>query len=168
MAITLTSNYKEVLQSETVSFIDNLVEDGYELEDILLFVDDYNEENIEVYEKYFDALNSTNATKTEMFEYLEKHEFSALEYAEKYFELAEDYSEAAVDAFIELYGIDNLRYFEESYEGCYDDVEDFVVYHLDGMDVQIPSWVSVDYRETWRCSLQHDYSEQDGYFFRDF
>jgi hypothetical protein len=168
MAITLTSNYKEVLQSETVVFIDNLVEEGYDLEDILLFVDDYNEENIESYEEYEDALNSTNATKVEMFEYLEKHEFSALEYAEKYFELAEDCSEEAVDTFIELYSIDDLRYFEESYQGSYGDVEDFVENLLEGYDLNVPTWLCIDYRETWRTALQYDYSEQDGYFFRDF
>ena len=168
MAITLTSNYKEVLQSETVEFIDNLVEEGYDLEDILLFVDDYSEENIESYEEYEDALNSTNASKVEMFDYLEKHEFSALEYAEKYFELAEDYSEAAVNAFIELYSIDDLEHFEESYQGSYGDVADFVENILEGYDLNVPNWLCIDYRETWESSLRFDYSEQDGFFFRDF
>jgi hypothetical protein len=46
MSITLTSNYKEVLNSQTVEFIDERLEDNYALDDMLEFIDTYNEDDL--------------------------------------------------------------------------------------------------------------------------
>jgi len=53
MSITFTANYKEVLSAETVEKIDELVEDQYALDDILEFIDIYNEADfVSYYEEY--------------------------------------------------------------------------------------------------------------------
>lgn len=49
----MTANYKETLKAETVEFIDELLEENYALDDILKFIDEYNEEDfVSYYEEY--------------------------------------------------------------------------------------------------------------------
>ena len=53
MSITMTANYKEVLNTETVEKIDELLEENYALDDILEFIDTYNERMfVDNYEEY--------------------------------------------------------------------------------------------------------------------
>ena len=53
MSITLTANYKETLSTETVEKIDELLEDNYELSDILEFIDAHSEDDfVSYYEEY--------------------------------------------------------------------------------------------------------------------
>jgi hypothetical protein len=53
MSITLTANYKEVLAADTVEKIEELLEDNYALDDILEFIDNYNERMfVDNYEEY--------------------------------------------------------------------------------------------------------------------
>mgnify|MGYP003347151978 FL=1 len=49
MSITLTANYKEVLAADTVEQIDNLIEENYALDDMLEFIDNYNEKDFVLY-----------------------------------------------------------------------------------------------------------------------
>jgi hypothetical protein len=163
MAITLTANYKEVLNAETVEKIDELIED-YSLEDILSFVDSYGEENIKYYELYFDAVNFND---DDIDSFIENHGFKSLEYWEQYVELWESHCQEAVEAFIDLEGIEYLHNFEESYQGYFNDEEDFVADYMNRNDIEIPDWIAIDYRETWRSNLQYDFNEENGYYFRN-
>ena len=53
MSITLTASYKDTLAAETVEKIDELLDETYCLDDMLKFVDEYNERAfVEVYEEY--------------------------------------------------------------------------------------------------------------------
>jgi antirestriction protein len=53
MSITLTANYKETLAADTVSKIDELLEENYALDDMLEFIDTYNERMfVDNYEEY--------------------------------------------------------------------------------------------------------------------
>ena len=53
MPVTLTSNYREVYNANTVEKIDELLEDNYALDDMLEFIDEYNETNfMDYYEEY--------------------------------------------------------------------------------------------------------------------
>ena len=53
MSITLTANYKEVLAADTVEQIDNLIEENYDLDAMLVFIDEYNEKDfVAYYEEY--------------------------------------------------------------------------------------------------------------------
>jgi len=45
MSITLTANYKETLNVQTVEFIEERLEDNYALDDMLEFIDTYNEDD---------------------------------------------------------------------------------------------------------------------------
>ena len=53
MTVTLTASYQEFLTAETVEFIDSLLEENYALEDMLEFIDNYNENDlVAYYEEY--------------------------------------------------------------------------------------------------------------------
>jgi hypothetical protein len=53
MSITLTASYKEMLASETVEKIDELIDENYALDDMLEFIDTYNENDfVTHYEEY--------------------------------------------------------------------------------------------------------------------
>ena len=53
MSITLTANYKETLNTETVEKIDELLEENYALDDMLEFIDQHNENDfVNYYEEY--------------------------------------------------------------------------------------------------------------------
>ena len=53
MTVTLTTSYKEFLKESTVEAIDRLLEDRYELTDMLEFIDEHSELDFELfYEEY--------------------------------------------------------------------------------------------------------------------
>lgn len=53
MTVTLTASYREMLAATTVEKIDELIEENYALDDILEFIDTYNERMfVDNYEEY--------------------------------------------------------------------------------------------------------------------
>lgn len=53
MTVTLTANYREMLAADTVSKIDDLLCENYALDDMLEFIDNYNERMfVDNYEEY--------------------------------------------------------------------------------------------------------------------
>jgi len=82
-------------------------------------------------------------------------------------ELRERYSDEAVDAFIEVWSVDDLEYFEEAYQGEFRDGAEFaeqLVSDCYGMPRDIPCFVEIDWEATWE-NLRYDYCEQDGFIF---
>ena len=49
MTVTTTASYKTFLKTETVELIDNLIEDNYELSDMLTFIDENSEDDFVTY-----------------------------------------------------------------------------------------------------------------------
>jgi hypothetical protein len=166
MSITLSTNYKETVAPEIVAIVDELVEDGYELEEVLSVLDYFGEEYQENLKEIFEELENTGALKEELYDYLEEQGIDELGYFEHYQEVMSNYDENAVNAFLSLYSVSDLHAFEESYEGQFDDVRDFVENYLENLGENIPSWIVVDYEATWNASLRFDYNEEDGYYFR--
>ena len=166
MSITLSDNYKETVAPEIVAIVDELVEDGYELEEVLSVLDYFGEKYQENLKEIFEELENTGALKEELYDYLEEQGIDELGYFEQYQELMSNNDEDAVNAFLSLYSVSDLHAFEESYEGHYDDVRDFVENYLEMLGENIPSWIVVDYEATWNASLRFDYNEEDGYYFR--
>jgi hypothetical protein len=53
MSVTLTANYKEVLNANTVEKIDELLDENYALDDMLEFIDEHSEDDfVSYYEEY--------------------------------------------------------------------------------------------------------------------
>ena len=161
MAITLASNYKEVFPEDTVARIEELKED-YELNEILEVLDTFGTDWTLL--QLQDILNVED--KDSLYEFLQEYGNDSVEYYEKFVDLCEDYNEDAVRAYIEAVGIDCLYEFEEAYQGYFSTVRDFVEENLESHEVEIPSWLVLDYEATWISSLRHDYIEENGYYFR--
>ena len=83
-------------------------------------------------------------------------------------ELIEDgFSEEAIDAYIELID-DDLEDFEEAYQGDWKSDEDFVEDLLSDIGVlpNLPSYIHIDWERTAN-DVMMDYSEENGYYFRN-
>jgi len=135
MPVTLQANYKEVFAIETVEKIDELLEDNYDLDDILEFVDQYSEKDlVSFYEEYCTAGEKIGYDVVDAF--VNHHGISNSEYAE--------------DAFRGVY-CDEATFTEE------------VITEVYGYD--IPAGVVVDWQATWEQNLRYDYDFIDGYVF---
>ena len=87
-----------------------------------------------------------------------------VDYQEQIDELLEDYDAPAIEAFIELYGEEELENFADSYQGEMSGAEFAEQLVTDCYCVDIPSFVCIDWNATWD-QLSYDYDEQDGYIF---
>ena len=77
------------------------------------------------------------------------------------------YPAAAIEAFIELYGEENVQHFEDSYQGEYESGAHFAESMVsDCYCLDIPAFVVVDWEATWD-QLYYDYSIEDDYVFND-
>ena len=82
-------------------------------------------------------------------------------------ELLEDYDAAAIEAFIELYGEENVGSFEDAYQGEYESGAHYAESLVsDCYCVDIPGFVVIDWEATWD-QLYYDYSIEDGHVFCD-
>ena len=76
----------------------------------------------------------------------------------------EDYDADAIEAFIELYGEEELENFSDAYQGEMSGAEFAEQLVTDCYCLDIPAFVCVDWEATWN-QLCYDYDEQDGYIF---
>ena len=112
MTVTLTASYKEMLNTETVEKIDELLEENYALDDMLKFIDEYNENDFTAYyEEYVrcgeiigyeavDALASENGLSDieDCEERYQGHYHNEAEFAEEFYsELYEVPSALVID-----------------------------------------------------------------------
>ena len=74
-----------------------------------------------------------------------------------YTEACEEWTLHVVDAFMEIWSVDDIEHIGSAFYGHFDSVEDFVEDYLDQTGDQIPSWVCVDYERTWDSALRFDF-----------
>lgn len=137
MPVTMTANYKEIFKQETVTKIEELLEDSYALDDILEFVDEHNEEDfVAYYEEYVRCGEA----------------------------IGYDAVDAYVKEMGSLCYVENC---DELYQGCYQDEADFVEQFYNDVYGDVPAMLVVDWDATWNSSFRYDYTFCDGYVFRD-
>jgi hypothetical protein len=122
MAVTLTSNYRDVFAPETLTLIDGFVDSLYDLDAILEFIDEHSEEDFR-------------------------------EYYELYVELGESHSYEAVDGFIELNDLFDLKHFEKAYIGYFPSAADFAEDFFEGETSRMDYRIVIDWEETARFLL---------------
>lgn len=91
---------------------------------------------------------------------------------EEQLRVIKEYNQEALDAFQTAFDIEdkNVTYeeFTDSYLGKFYSSEDFTIYYIENFcELEVPSWVIIDYESTWKYNLCHDYTEQDFHFFRN-
>ena len=135
MTVTLTANYKEVLATETVEKIEELLEDSYALDDILEFIDNHNESDfVAYYEEYCRC-------------------GEAIGY------------EAVDALIAEMGDVSYVENCDDKYRGEYRSEADFTEEFYNEVYGEVPSFLVVDWQATWDSSMRYDFSFVDGYVF---
>ena len=128
MSVTLTANYKEVLNTETVEKIDELLDENYALDDMLEFIDQRNENDFVAYYE----------------EYVRCGE--AIGY------------EAVDALIGEMGCMSDIENCDERYQGFYHNEAEFAEEFMDEMGYDIPSYIVVDWDATWEQNLRYDFT----------
>jgi hypothetical protein len=128
MSVTLTVNYKETLNNEAVEKIEELLEDNYALDDMLEFIDTYNENDfVSYYEEYVRVGEA----------------------------IGYEVVDALIN---EMGDISYIEGCDDRYQGCFEDVAEFAEQFYSDMGYNIPMEVVVDWEATWEQSLRYDYT----------
>lgn len=138
MTVTLTANYRETLNAHTVDFIDERLEDNYALDDMLEFIDTYNENDFcNYYEEYVRC-------------------GEAIGY------------EAVDALIAELGDVSYIEDCDSRYQGCYDNEGDFAEEFMTStMGYDLPAAIVVDWEATWEQNLRYDFTAcNDGTSYR--
>ena len=135
MSVTFQANYKEVFAIETVEKIEELIEDNYDLDDILEFVDNNSEADLVVYyEDYCTAGEN----------------------------IGYDVVDAFVKYHGDMGYVENV---EDTFRGVYYDEETFAEEYYNEIYGEVPAFLVVDWEATWKQSLTYDFDFIDGYVF---
>jgi len=137
MTVTLTASYKESLTAGTVEKIDELLEENYALDDILEFIDEYNENDfVNYYEEYVRC-------------------GEAIGY------------EAVDALIGEMGCMSDIEDCDERYQGCYHNEAEFAEHYYAEMGEYIPDGIVVDWEATWEQGLRYDFTAcNDGDVYR--
>jgi len=88
---------------------------------------------------------------------------------EDYQKMIFEYDQETVDAFLGAdFDIDDISKLSDAYYGQYDSEEEFTesfVTECYGLPREFPSWIKIDWKETWEDGLSWDYTFYDGYVF---
>lgn len=135
MSVTLSVNYKEVFSVDTVEKIDELIEDNYDLSDMLTFIDEHNEQDfVRYYEEYVSAGEDIGYDVVD--EFINYHgEVSFVEYV------------------------------RDAYQGTYNSEADFAEEFTEEVYGEVPVHLVVDWEATWKCNLRYDFNFVNGYVF---
>jgi len=128
LTVTTTASYKTFLKTETVELIDNLIEDNYELSDMLTFIDENSEEDfVTYYESYVEQGEKVGYNIVDAF--VAENGFCDVEHCEEAYAGTFRDTDDFVEDLMESTGdLDNL-----------------------------PCYVVVDFAATWDRGLSYDY-----------
>ena len=129
MAVTFTANYKDIFSAETVEKIEEFIEENYDLEAMITFIDEHNEEifvhNYEEYVRMGEEIGY-EAIDAYVADYGFNHDFDTL---------------------------------DERYQGHYQSEADFAEeYVSETLDERFPQFVVIDWEATWDCNLRYDFT----------
>ena len=120
-------------------------------------------------QEHLEELLEDGHDKDEMREFIETHGNSDFMcYYEDYAKMIDQYDQETVDAFINAdFDIDDISRLEDAYYGQYDSEEEFAenfVNECYGLP-DMPTWIAIDWKETWEDGLSWDYTFYDGFVF---
>ena len=107
--------------------------------------------------------------RDEMEAFIEEHGHrSFYNHFDEYREMVKQYDQDTVAAFLGAdFDIDDISRLEDAYYGQFDSEEEFTenfVNECYGLPV-MPSWIAIDWKETWEDGLSWDYTFYNGYVF---
>ena len=101
-------------------------------------------------------------------EFIEIHgEQAFVDHYETYVALFDQYQIDAIDAFIETFSIEDIDHFSDAYYGEYESGAEFAeefARDIGEIPRNLPSWIEIDWQESWE-NLSYDFYEENGYIF---
>ena len=120
----------------------------------------YSKETLELLE---DVVSESEAK-----EFIETHgEQAFIDHYETYVSLFDQYQIDAIDAFIETFSIEDIDHFQDAYYGEYESGAEFAeefARDIGEIPRNLPSWIEIDWQESWE-NLSYDFYEENGYIF---
>ena len=119
-------------------------------------------------QEHLEGLLEDGHDEDEMKEFIETHgakDFVC--YYEDYARMVDEYDQETVDAFLEEFDLMDVEHLQDAYHGRFDSEEEFAenfVMECYGLP-DMPSWIKIDWSETWEDGLSWDYTFYDGYVF---
>ena len=119
--------------------------------------------------EHLESLIEEGEDRDEMEAFIEEHGHKSFyNHFDEYRQAVKDYDQETVDAFLGAdFDIDDISKLEDAYYGCFDSEEEFAenfVTECYGLP-DMPSWIKIDWSETWEDGLSWDYTFYDGYVF---
>ena len=107
--------------------------------------------------------------RDEMEAFIEEHGHKSFyNHFDEYRQAVKDYDQETVDAFLGAdFDIDDISRLEDAYYGCFDSEEEFTenfVNECYGLR-DMPTWIAIDWKETWEDGLSWDYTFVNGFVF---
>ena len=128
MTVTLTTNYKDFLTTQAVEKVEELLEDNYSLDDMLEFIDTYNENDfINYYEEYVRCGEAIGYEAVDA--------------------LIEENGECSC-----------IEDCDDRYRGVYESTADFAEQFVTDVYGAPESILVIDWEATWDSSLRYDYT----------
>ena len=108
--------------------------------------------------------------RDEMEAFIEEHGHKSFyNHFDEYREMVKQYAQDTVDAFLGAdFDIDDISRLEDAYYGQYDSEEEFTenfVSECYGLPRDFPTWIKIDWKETWEDGLSWDYTFYNGFVF---
>ena len=120
----------------------------------------YSKETLELLE---DVVSESEAK-----EFIETHgEQAFIDHYETVVGLFDHYEIEAIDAFIETFSIEDIDHFSDAYYGEYESGAEFAeefARDIGEIPRNLPSWIEIDWQESWE-NLSYDFYEENGYIF---
>ena len=111
---------------------------------------------------------SYDLTENEILDYIKQYGEEAFNDCGRiYFELVECDS-SKVEAWLKIFQMADIKFLEENYHGQWDSGADFaqnICEECGYIPNDLPTWIKIDWEETWEDGLSWDYSIQDGHVF---
>jgi hypothetical protein len=105
----------------------------------------------------------------DMVDFIKKYGEEAFrEYYDDYHGQVDELGIEPVDAFIEVFSIDDVANVVDSYQGSYYSGADFAEQLCKDCGYtsnDMPHWIEIDWEKTWDNALSYDYYEHDGHIF---
>jgi hypothetical protein len=99
-------------------------------------------------------------------DFMENYGAENVKFWEEYQEQVENFNQEIVDAFLEMWTLDDLPHVEDAFYGSYDTPEIFAEeFYTEIMGTVIPEGIVVDWEATWNCNLRYDFTFEEGYIF---
>ena len=118
-------------------------------------------------QEHLEGLLEDGHDEDEMKEFIETHGNSDFMcYYEDYAKMIDEYDQETVDAFLKEFDMMDIEHLSDAYYGQYDSEEEFTenfVSECYGLPRDFPSWIKIDWSETWEDGLSWDYTFYDGY-----